>query len=73
MDTRGIADLTPVELNKHAQQLGNTPMEAIYLVIEGVTRKVQLKLESENLDWIGERPDRLRSDTGIGSPGPSVP
>lgn len=48
MDTRGIADLTPVELNKHAQQLGNTPMEAIYLVIEGVTRKVQLKLESEN-------------------------
>ena len=52
MDTRGIANLTPVELNKHAQQLGNTPMEAIYLVIEGVTRKVQLKLES------GIRPDR---------------
>src|SRR5260370_32660408 len=48
MNTRGIADFTQVELNKYVQQLGNTPMEAIYLVIEGMTRKIHLKLESEN-------------------------
>jgi 2,3-diaminopropionate biosynthesis protein SbnA len=48
MNTRGIADCTQVELNKYTQQLGNTPMEAIYLVIEGMTRKIHLKLESEN-------------------------
>lgn len=48
MDIRGIADLAPVELSNLAQQLGNTPMEPIYLVIEGVPRKIHLKLESEN-------------------------
>jgi 2,3-diaminopropionate biosynthesis protein SbnA len=48
MDAREIANLTPIELNKLAQQLGNTPLEPIYLVIGGVVRKVHLKLESEN-------------------------
>ena len=48
MDVTAIADLAPVELNKLAQQLGNTPMEPIYLVIGGIARKIHLKLESEN-------------------------
>src|SRR5690242_2066336 len=48
MDTAAIADLAPVELHKLAQQLGNTPMEPIYLVIEGIPRKIHLKLESKN-------------------------
>lgn len=48
MNATGIADLSSVELNKLAQQLGNTPMEPIYLVIGGVARKIHLKLESEN-------------------------
>jgi 2,3-diaminopropionate biosynthesis protein SbnA len=48
MDVTAIADLAPVELNKLAQRLGNTPMETIYFVIGGVARKIHLKLESEN-------------------------
>lgn len=48
MDTAAIADLAPGELHKLAQQLGNTPMEVVYLVIEGIPRKVHLKLESKN-------------------------
>ncbi len=48
MDTAAIADLAPVELNKLAQRLGNTPMKSVSLVIGGVTRKIHLKLESEN-------------------------
>jgi cysteine synthase A len=48
MDTAAIAGLTPVELHKHAQRLGNTPMETIYFVIAGIARKIHLKLESEN-------------------------
>jgi N-(2-amino-2-carboxyethyl)-L-glutamate synthase len=48
MNTKGIVDLTPVELNTMAQEPGNTPMEPIYLVIGGVARKIHLKLESEN-------------------------
>ncbi len=48
MDTAAIADLPPVELNKLAQQLGNTPMEPIYMVIGGIARKIHLKLESHN-------------------------
>ena len=47
-DTAAIADLPPVELNKLAQQLGNTPMEPIYMVIGGIARKIHLKLESHN-------------------------
>jgi N-(2-amino-2-carboxyethyl)-L-glutamate synthase len=48
MDATVIADLAPVELNRLAQRLGNTPMKAIYLVIGGIARKIHLKLESEN-------------------------
>jgi cysteine synthase len=48
MDTIAIADLSPVELNKLAQQLGNTPMEPIYMEIGGIARKIHLKLESHN-------------------------
>jgi 2,3-diaminopropionate biosynthesis protein SbnA len=48
MDVTAIADLAPVELNKLAQRLGNTPMETIYFVIGGVARKIHLKLENEN-------------------------
>lgn len=48
MDTTAIADLSPVELNKLAQQLGNTPMEPIYMEIGGIARKIHLKLESHN-------------------------
>jgi len=48
MDVTAIADLAPVELNKLAQQRGNTPMEPVYLVIGGIARKIHLKLESEN-------------------------
>ena len=48
MDTAAIADLAPVELHKLAQKLGNTPMEAVYLVIGGIPRKIHLKLESAN-------------------------
>ncbi len=48
MDAAAIANLAPIELHKLAQQLGNTPMEPIYLVIGGIARKIHLKLESEN-------------------------
>ena len=48
MDVRGIVDLPPGEPDNLAHQLGNTPMEPIYLVIGGVPRKIHLKLESEN-------------------------
>src|SRR4051794_16058508 len=48
MDTAAIADLAPVELNKLAQRLGNTPMKSVHLVIGGVARQIHLKLESEN-------------------------
>jgi 2,3-diaminopropionate biosynthesis protein SbnA len=48
MDATAIADLAPVELRKLAQQVGNTPMVSVYLVIEGIARKIHLKLESAN-------------------------
>ncbi|HTK10442.1 MAG TPA: 2,3-diaminopropionate biosynthesis protein SbnA [Ktedonobacteraceae bacterium] len=48
MEAAAIADLAPAEMDKLAQQLGNTPVEPIDLVIDGVARKVYLKLESEN-------------------------
>jgi len=48
MNTTAIADLSPAELNKLAQQLGNTPMASIHVVIGGIARKIYLKLESYN-------------------------
>jgi 2,3-diaminopropionate biosynthesis protein SbnA len=48
MNLQGIADLTPIELSRLVQQIGNTPLDSIYLVINGSVRKVHLKLESSN-------------------------
>jgi N-(2-amino-2-carboxyethyl)-L-glutamate synthase len=48
MDVTSIAELTPVQMGKLVDQIGNTPMEPIYLVIEGKVRKVHLKLEGAN-------------------------
>src|SRR5581483_3209746 len=48
MNAIRIADLTSIELDTLAQQLGDTPLEPIYLVIGGVARKVHLKLASKN-------------------------
>ncbi len=48
MDATIMADLAPMELNKLAQQLGNTSMEAVSFVIGGIARKIHLKLESTN-------------------------
>jgi len=48
MDARGMVSLTSVEMNTRSQQLGNTTMKPVHLVIGGKTRKVHLKLESEN-------------------------
>lgn len=48
MDLREIAASTPAELNKLVHQIGNTPMQPIYLVMKGTPRKVYLKLEGTN-------------------------
>jgi N-(2-amino-2-carboxyethyl)-L-glutamate synthase len=48
MDTSSIAELTPAHLHRLVNQIGNTPLEPIYLVIEGKVRKVYLKLEGAN-------------------------
>jgi 2,3-diaminopropionate biosynthesis protein SbnA len=48
MYQRRIVDLTPVELNRLVHQIGNTPIQPIYLVIKGRARKVYLKLEGAN-------------------------
>jgi cysteine synthase A len=48
MDATTMATLAPVELNKLAQQLGNTPMEPVYFEIGGIARKIHLKLEGAN-------------------------
>lgn len=48
MNAMAIADLGPAQLHKRAQQLGNTPLQPIYLMIEDIPRKIYLKLESKN-------------------------
>jgi N-(2-amino-2-carboxyethyl)-L-glutamate synthase len=48
MDTGSIAELTSAQMHKLVNQIGNTPVEPIYLVIDGRMRKVYLKLEGEN-------------------------
>jgi 2,3-diaminopropionate biosynthesis protein SbnA len=48
MDARGIAELTPAQMCKLVDSIGNTPIEPIYFVIEGRVRKVYLKLEGAN-------------------------
>jgi N-(2-amino-2-carboxyethyl)-L-glutamate synthase len=48
MDATDSATLSPVLLRGLHKQLGNTPMEPIYLVLGGMPRQIHLKLESEN-------------------------
>jgi N-(2-amino-2-carboxyethyl)-L-glutamate synthase len=48
MNATSIAELTPVQMHRLVDQIGNTPIEPIYLVIEGRVRKVHLKLEGAN-------------------------
>jgi 2,3-diaminopropionate biosynthesis protein SbnA len=48
MDATSTAELTPAQLGRLVDQIGNTPVEPIYLVIEGSVRKVYLKLEGAN-------------------------
>ena len=48
MDARSIAELTPIEMHRLIGQIGNTPIEPIYFVIDGMVRKVHLKLEGAN-------------------------
>jgi N-(2-amino-2-carboxyethyl)-L-glutamate synthase len=43
-----LADLSPTELAKLVQQVGNTPLYPIRLRIHGKVRTVHLKLETEN-------------------------
>jgi len=48
MNAMSIAELTPVQIRGLVNQIGNTPVELIYLVIDGKIRKVHLKLEGAN-------------------------
>lgn len=48
MDFKGVADQAPAELEKLIHQIGNTPLLAIDLMIDGVARRVHLKLEGVN-------------------------
>jgi len=48
MDATSIAELTLVQMGRLIDQIGNTPIEPIYFVIEGKVRKVHLKLEGAN-------------------------
>lgn len=48
MDATIIGDLAAVEMDRLAQQLGNTPMQSVRFKIAGVARKIHLKLESAN-------------------------
>ena len=48
MDVTSIAELTPAQMDRLVDQIGNTPIEPIYFLIEGRIRKVHLKLEGAN-------------------------
>ncbi len=48
MDVEGIAGLSDVQLRRFVNEIGNTPMVPVYLVIGGQARQVQLKLEGAN-------------------------
>ena len=47
-DTTCIAEISPFQIDSLDNQIGNTPLEPIDLVIEGNIRKVHLKLEGAN-------------------------
>ncbi|HVB20480.1 MAG TPA: pyridoxal-phosphate dependent enzyme [Ktedonobacteraceae bacterium] len=48
MASTGAVALTLVELQQLVDQIGNTLVQPVYLVIEGKARKVYLKLERMN-------------------------
>lgn len=48
MDVTSIAELTSAQMHRLVDQIGNTPVKPIYFVIEGMVRKVHLKLEGAN-------------------------
>lgn len=48
MEPRDIADLTPLELCRQVQCIGNTPLWPIHFVIDGAIRTIHLKLEGSN-------------------------
>lgn len=48
MNAGSIADFTPASMSRLVHSIGNTPMQAVHLVIAGKVRKVHLKLEGAN-------------------------
>lgn len=48
MDTGSIAELTPAQMQRLINQIGKTPVEPIYFVIDGKVRRIFLKLEGAN-------------------------
>ncbi len=48
MGPKELANLTPLELDRLLHQIGNTPIEPIYLIMKSEARKVYLKLEGTN-------------------------
>jgi N-(2-amino-2-carboxyethyl)-L-glutamate synthase len=48
MDLKEIADLKSAELKQLVDQIGNTPIQPIYLAMAGRVRKIYLKLEGAN-------------------------
>src|SRR5450631_3798956 len=48
LDSQGISALTPADLDLLVHQIGHTPLQLIYLMINGIARTVYLKLEGAN-------------------------
>ncbi len=48
MRLEDIAELTPTDLTKLIDTIGNTPLEPVHLIIDGKVRTIHLKLEGEN-------------------------
>ena len=48
LDSQGISALTPADLDLLVHQIGHTPLQLIYLMINGTARTVYLKLEGAN-------------------------
>lgn len=49
VEVEAILTMTPSALSKSINWIGNTSLKSIYLNIDGIARKVHLKLEGENL------------------------
>jgi N-(2-amino-2-carboxyethyl)-L-glutamate synthase len=48
MDINEMANLSPFEMRRLAQTTGNTPLEPLSLIVNGVPRMIHLKLEGAN-------------------------